>query len=225
MIKIIRGLELKLEVDHVLRGQGIDPSRASSRIREAASEILEEVNALIEPAAIIINLPVHDFQHQSIFFEGGHFEGPLVSQALAGASEVSLALCTIGPKLEEQMEELMATDMVKGLAFDGAGTAAIGLVSYAIRNKIVSEAESRGLKMGMKAQPGQEGWPIEQQRVLFGILPAEQIKVRLTESCLMIPRKSVTFVIPFGKDLCEDAVPCDFCSKRDRCQWRKEKGS
>jgi hypothetical protein len=225
MLEIIRGLDIKLEAEHVLKGQGIEPSRASSRLLEAAAEILEEVKPLIEPAAIICNLPVHDFQHQSIYFEGGHFEGPLVSRSLAGASEISLALCTIGPKLEERMEELMAADMVKGLALDGAGTAAIGLVSHAVRNKIVSAAESRGLKMGMKAQPGQEGWPIEQQRVLFSILPAKKINVRLTDSCLMIPRKSVTFVIPFGNDLCEDAVPCDFCSKRDRCQWRKEKSS
>ncbi len=225
MFEIVKGLDIKLEVDHVLKGQGIDPSMASSFVREAAAGILEEVNSLVEPAALIGNLPVHDFQHQSIYFEGGHFEGPLVSRALAGASEINLALCTIGPKLEERMEELMAADMVKGLALDGAGTAAIGMVSLIVNNMIISAAESRGLKMGMKAQPGQEGWPIEQQRVLFGILPAEQINVRLTDSCLMIPRKSVTFVVPFGEDLCEDAVPCDFCSKRDRCKWRREKGS
>lgn len=225
MPEIIRGLDIKLEAEHVLKGQGIETSRASSRLFEAAAEILEEVNPLIEPAAIMINLPVHKFEHQSIYFEGGRFEGPLVAKALAGASEISIALCTIGPKLEERMEELMNIDMMKGLAFDGAGTAAIGLVSQAIRNKIVADAEKRSLKMGMKAQPGQEGWPIEQQRVLFSTLPAEQINVRLTESCLMIPRKSVTFVIPFGSDLCEDAVPCDFCSKRERCQWRKKKGA
>src|SRR5690606_3402296 len=106
-----------------------DPARASDRVRNAALEVLEEANPLLEPKALATKLPVLDFAHETLTFEGGIFEGPLVKRALAGAAEIFLAVCTIGPKLEERMKELMGSDMIKGLALDGAGTAAIGLVS------------------------------------------------------------------------------------------------
>jgi hypothetical protein len=72
----------------------------------------------------------------------------------------------------------------------------------------------------MRAQPGQEGWSIWQQRVIFERLPTDEIGVRLTDSCLMIPRKSVSFVIGMGPQMRPDAVACDFCSKREQCLWR-----
>jgi hypothetical protein len=72
----------------------------------------------------------------------------------------------------------------------------------------------------MRAQPGQEGRAIWQQRVIFERLPTDEIGVRLTDSCLMIPRKSVSFVIGLGPQMRPDAVACDFCSERERCLWR-----
>ena len=86
--------------------------------------------------------------------------------------------------------------------------------------RVCDMASTRGSRTGMRASPGQEGWPIQQQRVFFGLLPAEEIGVRLTTSCLMLPRKSISFVIGLGPDMRADAVACDFCSKRERCQWR-----
>jgi hypothetical protein len=87
--------------------------------------------------------------------------------------------------------------------------------------RICDEATARGLSVGMRASPGQEGWSIQQQRVVFGVVPAEEIGVRLTSSCLMLPRKSVSFVIGLGPDMRADAVPCDYCSKRERCNWNR----
>lgn len=223
MFEVINDLQVELETEHILRGQGIDPARASTLLTRIASGILDEANSLLKPAALYGNLPVVDFQHEQITFDGGTFTGPLVARAFAGASRLILALCTIGPGLEQRVAELMATDMTRAITLDGAGTAAVGEVSRLVKERIIANVESAGLRAGMKANPGQEGWPIEQQRTLFSLLPAERIGVRLTESCLMLPRKSVSFVIGCGAQMCADAVPCDFCSKQGRCQWRDKK--
>ena len=114
-----------------------------------------------------------------------------------------------------------AGDAVRAVALEGAGVAAVRQVSTQLGVFICDAATARGLKVGMRASPGQEGWSIQQQRLLFGLLPTEEIGVRLTSSCLMLPRKSVSFVIGLGPDMRADSVPCDFCSKRDRCQWRR----
>jgi hypothetical protein len=212
-----------LEVTHVLRGQGIDePDRASSGIVEVAEGVLDEAHVLLAPAAMYTILPVRDFRpHRVALEEGAVFEGPLVARALAGATQVALAVCTIGPALEERTQALFAAgDSLQAIALDGAGTAAVGQVSQMIVARMRDDASARGLGSGMRASPGQEGWPIWQQRVLFSLIPAEEIGVQLAESCLMLPQKSVSFVIGMGSEMRPDAVTCDFCSKRERCHWR-----
>jgi len=221
---IITDFRLSLEVTHVLRGQGIDPARARPDVIRVAREVLDEARALLAPTALYVTLPVRGFQHQRVVLDNGvAFEGALVARALAGATELALAVCTIGPALEERMDALFAAgDPVRALALDGAGTAAVGEISRMVSARICDAASARGLNVGMRASPGQEGWPLEQQRVLFGLVPAEEVGVRLTQSCLMLPRKSVSLVIGLGPEMRADAVPCDFCSKRERCPWRKE---
>ena len=221
MRPVITDFQPTLSVTDVLRGQGIDPARARPGIVAVAQGVLDEARALLAPAALYTTLPVRDFHDRRVTLEGGAvFEGPLVARALAGATEIGLAVCTIGPALDERVAELFAAgDPVRALALDGAGIGALG-GSRLISERIREQAAPRGLRIGMRASPGQEGWPIQQQRVLFDLLPAEEIGVRLTESCLMLPRKSVSFVVGLGPEMRPDAVTCDFCSKRERCRWR-----
>lgn len=224
MVTTVNDFHLSLKVAHVLRGQGIDPTRARPVVVAVAQDVLDEAQALLAPAALYAILPVRDFQHQRVTLEGGAvsvFEGALVARALAGATGIALAVCTIGPALEERVTALFATgDSLRALALDGAGIAAVGEVARMVGERICDEASARELRAGMRASPGQEGWPLEQQRVFFGLIPAGEIGVRLTESCLMLPCKSVSFAVGLGPEMRADATTCDFCSKRERCRWR-----
>lgn len=218
---ILSDLDFALEVEHVLRGQGIDPARARPKIVAAARDALEEAQSLLAPAALYTILPARDFRHQRVTLDSGAvFEGPLVARALAGADKVALAVCTVGSALDERVSALFAEHPVRAMALDGAGIGAVGLAARLVGERVREEAATCGLGIGMRAEPGQEGWPIQQQRVLFGLLPAQEIGVRLTESYLMLPRKSLSFAVGLGPEMRPDAVTCDFCSKRERCRWR-----
>ncbi len=223
MYTLVNSFDFHLSIEDVLKGQGIDPVRASSRLFEIAESVIAEAQSLLKPAALYTVARVTEFEHQRISFESGAFEGPLVARAMAGADHLNISLCTIGEGLDNRVSAMMDDNPVNAIALDGAGISAIRKVSQTVEDLISSEACALDLALGMRAQPGQEGWPIEQQRQVFTTLPADQIGVRLTESCLMIPRKSVSFVIPRGKDLNGSSVPCDFCTKRNRCEWRKDK--
>jgi hypothetical protein len=64
-----------------------------------------------------------------------------------------------------------------------------------------------------------EDWPIEEQKKLFSLLPGvdSMLGVRLTESFLMIPRKSVSGIY-FPADV--SFFNCQLCS-RESCENRK----
>lgn len=219
----LSGSQMALDVEDVLKGQGIDPERARSGLIGSAEEVIDDISDLVEPRGIYDVLTVKDFHHKTIELEGGAvFEGPLAARALAGAEKVALAVCTIGPELEECMKHLFAEDPVRAMALDGAGVAALRKISDAVIADVREIAAEHDWGSGMRAQPGQEGWSIRQQKVVFEHLPTDDIGVRLTESYLMIPRKSVSFVMGMGPDMRPDSVACDFCSKRSRCPWRVE---
>jgi hypothetical protein len=217
----LTGVQLSLNVEDVLEGQGIAVDRARPAIVASAQEILGTLPDLLDPAAVYDIMSVKDFHHRTIELEdGGALEGPLVARALAGAEKVVLAVCTIGPALEATMKQLFAEDPVRAMALDGAGTAALRKISAAVVGETREIAADHDWGVGMRAQPGQEGWSIWQQRVIFERLPTDRIGVRLNDSCLMIPRKSVSFAIGMGPHMRPDAVACDFCSKSERCLWR-----
>lgn len=223
MHKIISEFEIKLNATNILKGQGIDPERASKRLFDTAEAVIDEAESLLRPAAIYTVVDVLELEHQTVRFAGGEFAGSLVQKSVAGAEQLYVAVCTIGETLEKRIDQVMTEDPVKAITLDGAGITALRKVSLTVEDLISKETCALNLSLGMRTQPGQEGWPIEQQREVFKLLPCDEIGVRLTESCLMIPRKSVSFVIPRGKDLSDAKAPCDFCSKRSRCEWRKEK--
>lgn len=222
MATLLSGFAIHLDTEKVLRGQGADPARVKQWMADTAARSIPKALELIRPAAVYDFFTVQDFSHRRIILEGGaFFEGKLVARALAGAAAIALAVCTIGEALDEEVAHLMAAgQMVEALALDGTGVAALREVSLAVRGLLAEEAAARDWRTGMRANPGQEEWPLEQQRTVFSLLPAGEIGVRLTDSCLMIPRKSVSFAIGMGAEMREGAVPCDFCSKKERCRWR-----
>ncbi|MDH5706513.1 MAG: hypothetical protein OEZ45_10900, partial [Candidatus Aminicenantes bacterium] len=65
---------------------------------------------------------------------------------------------------------------------------------------LAEKARETGLWPSKRFSPGYGKWDIREQRYVFSVLPGESIGVRLTESCMMIPRKSVSFRINFYKD-------------------------
>lgn len=222
MYRQISDIEIQLNRNDILSGQGIDPGRASKQLITSAESIIEEANKLVKPAALYIPVIVNKFKNENILFKGGSFSGPLVARALFGAEQLNIALCTIGSNLENRVADLMNDNPVQALALEGAGIAAIKQVSQIVEDLISETACELEVPLGMRVHPGQEGWPIEQQRQVFQILPAEVIGITLTENCLMIPRKSLSFVIPQGLNLSVSVSPCNFCSKNARCQWKNE---
>lgn len=214
---------IPIEIDSagVLEGQGIDPERAGTPLEQLAHAVIDEAQALIAAASIRVVVPVRDFRHETILLDKGlALKGPFAARALAGSREVSVAVCTIGPALESRVRALFSNDPGRALALDGAGTAALRKVSGSVVQRIRDEALSKGWGSGMRVQPGQEGWSLRQQHVLFDLVPADRIGVRLTDSALMIPHKSVSLVIGMGPDMRPDGVACDYCSKKERCPWR-----
>jgi len=224
---VVKDFELHLDLDHVLRCEGGDPNRLRQRkpIVDITLEMMAEGQPLLDPTFIFERFAVEGIKHHRLILDSGHsLRSELAASLLAPAQEVVLAICTIGPALEAKIYEYLAQqEGMRALALDAVGTAAIEMLGQQACYRLEKEAQAAGLRASLPISPGFEGWPMEEQRTIYELLPeAAKLGIVLTENAVLKPLKSVSMVIGFGYGEMGSATspPCQFCAMRERCVYR-----
>ena len=89
--------------------------------------------------------------------------------------------------------------------------------------RVDARAEAEGYKTTVPLSPGLVGWPVATgQRQLFALLGGAPAGVRLTESSMMVPKKSTSMVIGVGPEVEHAGESCDYCSMAATCRYREE---
>ncbi len=220
-----RDWTLALDADLVLRGQGADPAVIRGRSRALvgiAEDALAAARPLIAPAVLYRLVEVGGLRHERLALEGGaHLSGALVAQHLGSAQRVAVALCTIGPALEDLAADVIQDDPSLGLALDGCGSAAAEALANSACRYFESLASEAGEQATLPLSPGMIGWPVESgQPELLALLDAQEIGVRAAASGMMHPRKSVSFVVGLGPDVTAGGRACDYCNLRETCNYQ-----
>lgn len=220
---ILRDLELNLSADDILRAQGGDPASIRARrpqFVEIAEQALAEGLPLLQPTVLYQRFQIKSLVHDRLLLDGGGvLSGPLIRQHLAGASQVAVVASTIGPDLEKRAA--VASDWTYGLALDGVGSAAAEALAEAACHRLEEMGAREGLKATTPINPGLVGWPVlEGQQEIFGLLDGQEIGMTLLPTGLMLPQKSISFVIGLGIGIVSGGGTCDYCGMRERCRYR-----
>lgn len=223
-----RDLAIHLELDNVLRAQGIkDYSRLRPVMKEAIHELLDRVNEgdLLEPAVAYQTFPIAAITDDELTLAGSDavLHGSVFRQIIPDALEVTAVVCTIGPALERESARCFKEgESLRGLLLDGIGSAAVGVLGSLVCRHIEGETNGRGLQAGSPISPGSARFPVTEQRQLFQMAPAHEIGVSLSASALMIPRKSISMVIGVGHEMKTWAAAdtCDRCNLSQTCAYR-----
>ena len=222
---VLRDWELALDADKVLWGQGADPALVRARrpkLAEIAEAAIAEGRPLLAPVVLYRRIPVVGLRHERLLLEGGSLVGPLIADRLAAASEVVVAVCTVGDGLAQTISERFQTDPVRALALEGVAGAAAEALAEAVCRRFDAQALAEGLRTSIPLNPGMVGWPLEEgQTQVFSLLDASEIGVALDPgTCLMRPLKSLSLVIGLGRELDAAGQTCDFCSMRETCRYK-----
>ncbi len=223
---LLENWEFDVDVDMVLRGQGVDPEvirRNRPALAAYAEEAIVEGMPLLDPRVVYREYAVLGVEHDRLLLEGGaSLRGPLVVQHLATAERVVIMLCTIGARLEEHASQVSNEDMLRGLALDGVGSAAAEALATAACKQFEEQAAEQGLHATLPLNPGMEGWSVEEgQAQIFALLDSAEAGVTLSAGVMMIPRKSLSLVLGFSRQAAAPARPCDYCTLRESCRYQK----
>lgn len=186
--KITRNFKVEFDEKRILRLIGYKKKR--QMIKEPVYKlILEQKNKLprlLEPAAVYAIIDYNQTNKHPIFDH---------------ALKVALCVCTIGPKLEKEVESLTKkNELLQAFILDALGSEAAEEVAIQSDKMLAEKAREMNLWPSKRFSPGYGKWDITEQRFIFGILPGRDIGVSLRESCMMVPRKSISFRINFYKE-------------------------
>ena len=201
----------------------LDPAEIAARLRfdparagfESMDELIALTQRLIQPHGICEIAYVEGKGEKTIEVAGQIFESQILRRNLEAAHKVFPYIITVGPELEQAASA--QTDLLKQYYLEEMANMALEQAA----GLLASRLEARyGLGPLSNMSPGSlEDWPITEQPKLFAIFGETEklVGVRLTDSMLMIPRKSISGIL-FPSE--EGFVACQLCD-RPHCQGRK----
>jgi len=198
---------LEVELNHVWERLGYgDPAFAPMQVQLAFMQALEISQGLLKPAACYDIFPIERITPSSVELKGIFLESRELVARCRGAKELAVFITTIGPRLEEQVEQLLRTEPTVAFILDSYGSEAAITLARQVREVIQEYASSKGYRVGERYCPGYGDWDTREQQKLFSLLDGNQIGVKLGPSFMMYPRKSYAGVLPLGPEVSEVKV-------------------
>ena len=224
---VIRNVSLNLRAEDVLHREGIrDYPKVKPETKILIQELLASVKKthLLEPAIASEVYTIAEISQQQLPLEDDpEVHNSLLSPVLHQAKELAVAVCTIGPRLEEQASDYFKQgEPLRGALLDGIGSAAVDSLTEEACRLVAEEASTCGYEASSPINPGMPGLPIAAQRQLLELVPAREIGVSLTSSGIMIPRKSISMIIGIGPQMptWTRAEVCARCHLSQACSYR-----
>jgi hypothetical protein len=153
-----RGWPIEFEEEQIERLEGGSFARIMSRPGGRAdwTAALAEARELVRPAAAWEYHPVAEIRHDRVSLEGGvKIGGGPFAGVVAGASELIVAVCTVGPGISRRVQELQHNrQTLRALLLDDLGSWAVDTVRQQFCRRMEEEAETAGLHVSTCLSPG-----------------------------------------------------------------------
>jgi hypothetical protein len=189
-----------------------DPKRTGS---DNLSELIDIGQTLLKPRAVYEIAYTGQKEEATVEVSGAIFHSAVLRRNLNEANKVFPYIITVGPELERAAAE--QGDLLRQFYLEEIANLALEQAAAWLSARL---EERHGLGPLSSMSPGSlEDWPITEQPKLFSIFGDTErlVGVRLTDSMLMLPRKSISGIL-FPSE--EGFIACQLC-ERERCPGRQ----
>lgn len=146
----------------------------------------------------------------------------IIVNSLRHSEFFAVLTASVGKDLDKWMKEKKsAGDIMEAFIADALGSVIVEAVIAWGLSFLSCRMAKINLKVSNSYSPGYCGWDVAEQRLFFSMLPDGFCGISLTDSCLMLPVKSVSALVGVGKNVKKRPYGCAICKKKD-CFKRKE---
>ena len=148
--------------------------------------------------------------------------GKIILRQLRGSEAYALFIDTAGVEYEAYQQRLKADgDMVRVFIADALGSVIAEKRADQMEQHLQESIDKLHWHHTNRFSPGYCGWHVSQQQLLFPLFQGHTCGVRLTDSSLMLPIKSVSGIIGLGKEVRHLDYTCGFCDFKQCYKRRK----
>ena len=205
--------ELGITAADVYEQMGYHDAQPDKATQQETAMILKEVSQWLRPrfSYFVVNKQP-DFEM-----------GSIILRQLRGSEAFALFVCTSGLEFETYQQRLKEQgDMVRVFIADALGSVIAEKCADQMEKALQESIDKLGWMHTNRFSPGYCGWHVSQQQLLFPLFQGHTCGVKLTDSSLMIPIKSVSGIIGLGKKVRKLEYTCGLCDFK-QCYKRKKK--
>lgn len=214
--------ELNIKKSDLIIVTGYEPDNIPQHFKELIDEAFLKVKYIDEFKIAFVDYSVDTINNGILKLNGIELNiGIKLSAELDGVDTIYLFLCTAGEKISNLSYNLCKSENpVLSYIFDILGTIIVEKLSDKVCEEIRNFEASRQKKITNRYSTGFCGWPLIDQFQLFTFFENDTCGIKLTESGLMDPIKSVSGIVGSGENVKFRNYNCNNCNQKN-CLFRK----
>ncbi len=206
----------------ILRYLGYRGKPADETVDALITSCLSELAQVSQPKSVFAQFNA-TIGEEIVDFAGLCITSKKLASHLRGCDRVIAFAATLGSGVDRLMARYERVDMSRAVVMQASAAALIEAYCNECCEHFAREAGEQGYFLRPRFSPGYADFSIQYQGDLLRLLDtAEKIGLSMTESCMLVPVKSVTAVIGLTREqtLCTQHK-CSVCEKKD-CPFREE---
>jgi hypothetical protein len=141
------------------------------------------------------------------------------------SDSVAIFTCTAGEEIGIRSRKAMQErDFLRGYIYDVIGSEIVEAAADLMQADLERTMLNSGSKITNRYSPGYCNWDVAEQHKLFKLIPNNYCGIKLTQSALMDPVKSISGIIGVGKNVKYSRYTCSICGQAD-CVYRRIRNS
>jgi len=217
-MEVLNGIPIELDLEAVIKRMHL--RKRSDNILGNIREMLDIARPIAKPKAVFDVTYIENKNGDSMEIGGVEFKSRVLRINLDKVERVFPYVVTCGREVDEI--DIPSTDFIKGYYLDQIKETAVVLARQYVEGYLKKRYALGQLSRMAPGAGAGDDWPITQQKELFSLFGGrekveELIGVRLTDSFLMVPIKSVSGIF-FPTEIRFES--CQICP-REQCIGRR----
>jgi hypothetical protein len=188
--------------------------------------MIDELAGCCTPEYGYVIHPGRQIDHEHLLIDETVLQpGKIITASLREAEYFAVFVTTVGQGFDQwNRASQPEDDMVRAFFADSLGSVLAEACAKVMLERLEREMMTQGLFVSNSYSPGYCDWKLMEQRKLFAFFPEQFCGVTLTDSCLMLPIKSVSGIVGIGKGVKKRLYSCEVCTM-ENCVKNRKKGA
>ena len=199
-VQLFESIQIATPIEAIYRrlGYSQDDTQLSQQQQDNLAKYIDEAVELIDLKAAVTRIGIKEVKDVGIVLANGiELESRNLSSWMIGCDEMLLMASTAGSKIMQAIKDTSNNEKLsRAVVYDAVGSEmADGVFDWLITYFNRELRRENKCLDGKRYSAGYGDFKLENQKTIYDLLDLKKIGVDITESCVLVPEKSVTAMV------------------------------